>query len=33
KRKDQAPPEPEPSKWPKGQTTSVRREKAKAVQE
>jgi hypothetical protein len=28
KLKDQAPSEPEPSKWPKGPTTSVRWEKA-----
>ncbi|WJX39604.1 hypothetical protein P8452_27127 [Trifolium repens] len=33
KRKDQAPPEPEPSKRPKGSTASVRREKARVVQE
>ncbi|WJX28627.1 hypothetical protein P8452_17322 [Trifolium repens] len=33
KRKDQAPPEPEPSKRPKGPTTSVRQEKARVVQE
>jgi hypothetical protein len=33
KRKNQAPPEPEPSKRPKGPTAFVRREKAKVVQE
>jgi hypothetical protein len=33
KRKDQAPPEAEPSKQPKGATASVRREREKVVQE